>query len=264
MYPISLTSENYPALTIQAREILDTSKAGPDVKAPFISDIFMLDVLTEFLNSPLYFLSYIDRRVGYQEKIGSINEFAILGYHLKKNLWFEDDVELVMVDESFSVDLDTAFSIRRRNLPGNDMPQGILTKYKNTYVGKLINSIESSPHPELINLGFTLLKLGEETVLAIEQGVSQLRSASLRDDQHHDFSIAFGTGDEGLTIHCNDLGEREARSKLQEHCARRKYVTKADKWFGLSIRKSDGRPRFGVHLKVNGDSTPEWKGQQEA
>lgn len=248
-YPICVTSESYPALTVQAREILKIKTGVKGLYPPFVTDVFMIDVVTEFLESPLYMLSYIDRRVNYNDLISSINEFAILGYHLKKNLWFDDDTNLVMFDESLSIDLDTAFSVRRRNIPGSDTPEGILTKIRKSYLGRIIQSIENSENSALIALGFSLLTLSEETVETIEEGVNKIQLAHQQDLKHHDFSISFGDGHEGLTIHCNELPPFIAMPKLEEHCTLRKYVNKAQKWFGMNINASNGMPNFGVTME---------------
>jgi hypothetical protein len=39
----------------------------------------------------------------------------------------------------------------------------------------------------------------------------------------------------GITIHCNRLRNNEAMKKLRGHCAMRKYVTKSDRWFGVTF-----------------------------
>jgi hypothetical protein len=45
--------------------------------------------MTEMLETPILFLSYVNRRACYQEKIYAGHELTILSYHLKRNLWFE-------------------------------------------------------------------------------------------------------------------------------------------------------------------------------
>lgn len=248
-YPICVTSESYPALSVQAREILKVRNDVQGLNPPFVTDVFMIDVITEFLCSPLYMISYIDRRVNFSKVLTSINEFSIFGYHLKHNLWFEDDVDLVLIDDSHAIDIDTAFSVRRRNLAGSATPEGILTKIQSSYVGRLLKAIEHSSDPGLIALGLSLLKLSGETIDTIEEGVTTVCSAHSRDMQHHDFSLAFGNKSEGLTIHCNDLPQHLSLKKLEDHCARRKYVTKAKSWFGISINASNGMPKFGISLQ---------------
>ncbi len=64
------------------------------------------------------------------------------------------------------------------------------------------------------------------------------------DGRLHDFTLGFDTGDAGLTIHCNHALAHDAVGTLTEHCRRRKYVHRADNWFGLLVRETDGMPEF--------------------
>lgn len=64
IYPICVISEHYPALSFQARQFL-SYKSTKEIKAPMVMDVFLLDVMTELLQSPLYFLSYINKRAQY-------------------------------------------------------------------------------------------------------------------------------------------------------------------------------------------------------
>ena len=59
IYIFCVVSDNYPALAFQARQFLSIQKTDV-IRPPFVMDIFTLDVMTEMLESPLYFLSYVD------------------------------------------------------------------------------------------------------------------------------------------------------------------------------------------------------------
>ncbi|QLQ28185.1 MAG: hypothetical protein HZT39_07850 [Pseudoxanthomonas sp.] len=69
------------------------------MRAAFITDVFLIDVLTELLTSPLHLLSYIARRTRYGDRLMAAQEMTILGYHLRHNLWFDDEQKLVHMDE---------------------------------------------------------------------------------------------------------------------------------------------------------------------
>ena len=82
------------------------------------------------LVSPLHFLSYIDRRTGYGDKVVSgRSRVTILGYHLSSNLWLSNDTEDLAYDDLAS-SLDAAMAVRRDGVPGERMPPGILTLTK--------------------------------------------------------------------------------------------------------------------------------------
>lgn len=112
IYIFCVVSDHYPALGFQAREFLKSEETEV-IRPPFVMDVFLLDVLCEMLSSPLYFLSYVNRRVGYADKILSAHELVVLSYHLKQNLWFDEESDLVCLDDSLSADLDIAMAVRR-------------------------------------------------------------------------------------------------------------------------------------------------------
>lgn len=140
IYIFCVVSDHYPALSFQARQFLKY-ETSENIKPPFIMDIFYLDVMAEMLNSPLYFLSYVNRRTQYADRVNSMNELTILSYHLKKNLWLDDEYDFVHLHDSIAADLDVAMMTRREGLPGKATPEGILTQNKDTVVAKIIKQI---------------------------------------------------------------------------------------------------------------------------
>jgi hypothetical protein len=91
--------DHYPALTVQARQFL---KPGTDevIRPPPPTDVFMVDVMAEMQDTPLRFLSFLDRRVGMANRVTMTNEYAVLGYHLSNNLWLNPGYSLGMIDDN--------------------------------------------------------------------------------------------------------------------------------------------------------------------
>ncbi len=245
IYPFCVVSEHYPSLNFQVRQFLKFQTTD-FIMHPFVMDVFFLDVLCEMLQSPLHFLSYVNRRVQYGDKIFSGHELTILSYHLKNNLWIEDDHTLMTLDDDIGADLDLAMLARRDNVPGKTTPSGILTKYQSTFFGRLIAQIDRLDDPGTIDLGFMLLQLSGETIESINKGVSKFTKLSKRDKKHHDFSLGMSDSSNGLTIHCNHDDAPVALDKLREHCLGRKYVEQARSWFGLSINPLNSQIKVGV------------------
>ena len=100
---------NKPLPQFQSRQFLKHTQTDV-TQAPMVLDIFALDAITEMLPSPLRFLSYINRRVGYTDRLMATHETVILCYHLKKNLWIEENVDMLMLGDENSVDLDVAMA----------------------------------------------------------------------------------------------------------------------------------------------------------
>ncbi|AYJ87967.1 preprotein translocase [Sphingomonas paeninsulae] len=247
IYICTVLSEHYPALSFQSRQFLKFEQSDV-IQPPLVCDVFFIDVATEMLSTPLRFLSYIDQRANYLEKVSSVNEITILGYHPKKNLWFDDDMNMVMITDDFGVDIDVAMMVRREGIEGVATPPGILTKFQNLTIGRIIRSIESAPQPALVDLGFALLTLGEDTLKDLTNGIDQIAKTARMDSKLHDISMGFNDGKTGITVHCSKLPNAEAADRLRGHCRLRKYILKADSWFGLAVRFDDGMPKFGLKL----------------
>jgi hypothetical protein len=252
IYIFCVVSDNYPALAFQARQFLSIQKTAV-IRPPFVMDIFTLDVMAEMLDSPLYFLSYVDKRTSYADKIIASHELVLLSQHLKRNLWFEDKYDWIQLDDDISADLNIAMSVRRDNVPGKRTPDGILTRIANTSVGRLLKEIETRAEPETLDLGFLLLKLGENAVLKISKAMDVVAERARLDGQGHDVTMPLNEAGAGLTIHCNDTALASAGPSLLNHSTARKYKTKTDEWHGLCLWPRDGTVRFGVSL------TYKWK-----
>jgi len=247
IYIVCLIADHYPALSFQARQFLKCTPTAT-ISAPFIMDVFALDAMSEMLGSPLQLLSYIDRRTGYSDKLIASHELTILSYHLKKNLWLSHEYDMVMLDDDISADLDLAMLVRRENVPGKSTPDGILTRFSATALGRITKAIESSPEPATIALGLTLLMLEEDSVISISKAIEQIAQLGVADGKSHDFTAGFGQGDTGLTIHCNNDPIEIAGPSLQRHCHARKYTERARTWFGVCLRPNDQTLRFGINL----------------
>lgn len=248
IYPVCVVSDHYPALAAQARQFLafETDKR---IKTPLVGDVFLVDVLAEMLSSPLYWLSYVNRRVGYGDRVNSVNELAILAYHLKHNLWLDDSTDFAMIADDFSIPLDTAMTVRRMGIPGERTPDGILNHLDGSPVGRLLVNVGNKPEPALVDLGFLLLALSGETLDDLSRGLQRITELTRKDGQSHDLTLVFDQLHNGLTIHCGPLPIALAAKKLAEHCVRRKYLHRAERWFGLAVRADDALPEFAIHLR---------------
>lgn len=248
IFLICLVSEHYPALSFQAHEYLEL-KTSQIISPPFVMDVFLLDALTEMLDSPLRVLSYIKRRTQYADRITASHELTVLSFHLKRNLWINKGTDMLMLSDEISSDLDVAMSVRRDGMQGQRTPDGILTKLRDTHLGKVIDDIESVPSSATIDLGFLLLSLGEDTVRLISEALTKITSKARSDSQNHDLSIPMKDINSGLTIHCNNSPFSESGENLRSHCTARKYTERAASWFGLCMSPENTRMRFVLQLE---------------
>lgn len=258
VYIICVVSDHYPALSFQARQFLKY-ETTTTIQPPFIMDVFTLDAMTEMLESPLRLLSYLNLRTKYSDKLLASHELTILSYHLKQNLWLDDEHDIIMMHDDITVDLDVAMTVRRDGIPGTRTPDGILTRFAATALGPILKEIEARQDPATIELGFMLLTLSEETVVNVSKGIEKITNQTKSDRKHHDFTVGIGAGSTGLTIHCNNDPISISGPRLQSHCRGRKYAQHADRWFGVCISPENALPRFGLSL----DHTWMWSAEMD-
>ncbi|QLB20011.1 prepilin peptidase [Mannheimia granulomatis] len=257
IYPFSVVSDHYPALATQARNFLNQTVHNI-IKPAFVIDIFALDVICEMLCTPLYFLSYIHRRAMYTDKFLANHELTILSYHLKQNLYLQDNFTLMHLGDDLGVDLDLAMESRRNGLSNQYDVDGILTKYKGTFFEKLIKDIERNSDSNLIDLGLELLMVNEDTVKTLNESFDIIHRKSIIDRKEHNLVLTFDENHSiGLIIHCTNSPNDIAIQSLDNHCEIRKYKYKADRWFGIAVDIDKADLRFGINKTYKWEQSDE-------
>jgi hypothetical protein len=229
IFIICVTSEYYPSLNFQVHEFLQKQKTGT-IHFPYIIDIFCLDTLCEMLNNPLYFFSFLNRRVTYDKKIMCENELAILADHLKNNLYFRDKDDTVLLIED-TQELDKAMTLRREFGDVNAMPKGILTAFHGTILGKIIDQISDKKIDEILDFGYVLLD-NPNLINKISENIEKTMLSFNKDGKVHDFTVVFNE----LTFFIGNPTE-DALKKMKYYCTIKKYQQKSDKWFGCFLSK---------------------------
>jgi hypothetical protein len=245
--PICVVSDHYPALSFQARQFL-TYETTDILKAPLVLDVFTIDIIVEFLNTPLYLLSYMDRRSSYRETIFSGHEISILAYHLHGNLWLDEGTDYIHVGDDVAADIDVAMAVRRRGVPGTRTPPGILTKHQGTYFELILKQIEHSNDKAAVNFGFLMLQISGKSISAFNTAVAELIKSYLSDKRTHDASIMFGSANAGITLHVGRDDFENAMARLRNHCVLAKYRHHAHHWYGLICEPESLRILGGLEL----------------
>ncbi len=231
IFIICVTSEYYPSLNFQVHEFLQKQKTDT-IHFPYIIDIFCLDALCEMLNNPLYFFSFLNRRVTYDKKIMCENELAILADHLKNNLYFSDKDDIVLLIED-TQELDKAMTLRREFGDVNAMPKGILTAFHGTILGKIIDQISDKKIDEILDFGYVLLD-NPNLINEISENIEKTMLSFNKDGKVHDFTVVFN--EYGLTFFIGNPTE-DALKNMKYYCTIKKYQQKSDKWFGCFLSK---------------------------
>ncbi|MFZ2308504.1 MAG: SEC-C metal-binding domain-containing protein [Rhodoferax sp.] len=255
IFLLNVVADHYPALSFQSSQFLQFETTDV-IREPFIMDVFLLDAMTEMLETPLRLLGYISQRVRHLDKLHMSHELTALSYHLKQNMWLDGDMDFVMLGDDIAVDLDLAMTVRRDGVAGARTPDGILTRFVGTFFEHLIQQIEQRADPPCIELGFLLLTLGEDTCRTINTALETITKATRSDGMAHDFTIGIGAAGEGITFYCLPGSAHEAAERLRTHCYRRKYAQKASKWFGLCI-DINAHVQLGVALSFPWEKSAE-------
>ncbi len=247
IFPICIISDYYPALAAQAREFLDI-KTTEIIKHPYVMDVFLLDLIVEMLDSPLFFLDFLEKRCDFGLALLANHELTILSTYIKQNLYFEDHANMIMLDESLSGDLELSMLSRREGFEAPKTPEGLLLlEHKYEYIGGLLNQIKYSDNFIDQKIGFLLLSLSGDTLAELDGAINQMVQAFHYGKKHSDFTIGVSEGKTGLTIHCNDKELFSANQILNDHCKLRKYSNEAALWIGLVYSPSELKLRLGQY-----------------
>jgi len=243
IYVFCVIPDHYPALNIQVNQFLTWEKVD-NIQPPFVMDIFFLDVLTEMVTSPLYFLSYVSRRTSHIEKIFAPHEITILSFFMKNNFWLEE-TQFITLQDDVSSDIDSAMIVRRLHIPGKATPDGALSRLEKGRLGKILKMMERSEDSVAIDLGFLILTLDIETIEYVEQTIEKILQKVKQQDAN-DLSISIREKETGITIHFNKRSHYEAMGDLRQHCELRKYIEKANSWYGLCVNLDNGILKFVI------------------
>ena len=247
-YPVCLTSESYPSLSFQCRQYLKYEQSEL-LQPPFVMDVFFLDILTEFLSQPLFLLSYIDRRSTFTETIFGSTEIVLLSMHLKRNLWLDEDYTMMHLDDDIASDLDAAFMVRRMGLDGVRTPNGILKKYSEGFISKLLFKLQFVKRDELTDFAFALMKASGKFLDILDRGVSRISFETHQDTRSHDFTVMFEGENGGLTIHTKSGSIETVRESLLSYMHLRMYRERQNKWLGVIIEPKSQMVLEFVHLE---------------
>ena len=255
IYLLCLVSDHYPSLSFQVGRFL-APVISKEIPAPFVADVFTLDVMTEMLDSPLHLLSYVDRRTAYGDRVIAGHELTNLACHLISNLWLSDSTDVMWVTDEICGSLNAAIAVRRDGVPGERTPPGILTLMKGSAYDRLVSQLDNDPRGDLVDLGMMLLKMSSESASQLSQGLEYVREQARATREHSNVTMGSGK-DSGITVHCRYRPNPESPRLLQEHVLAKKYQQKAPSWFGIGIHPEDGSLLYGYNAEFEWEENAE-------
>ena len=255
VYPICVLADHYPALTAQARTFLETDN-DPNTAWPIVCDLFLIDIITEILPSPLYFIDYVIWRVQFGDRAHATTDIATFGFYLKSNTRIDWEFQRVLILETMALEVDVAMKVRREGLQGECTPEGTLTKARNTLFGRVLSVLEQEPNQNSVKIGLAILAMDKRTIVEKSSATESMILEAGQNGQMRDWTIAMGNIDAGLTVHINGEPINEAEKRIWCHMHVKKYSMRAGQWFGLIFAPSTGIIRKMVRIEGNHEFNP--------
>ena len=239
IYPVCVVAEHYPALSLQTRQFL-TVQSSDQIMAPLTLDVFGLDTIREFLATPAEFINYLALRARFREKSIANIEHTFLSYHLKRNLWMDEDADYVMLEDDISQDLDAAMYVRRLGASGEETPRGILTRMRDTVFGGIVDRLRQCESPATMSLVLFFLQCGSDVWRRMNLALESLLQSVSANVGSRTVSSFFGDIGVGLTVKCTSSRRIGHEESLSEASTAHKYKRRAGMWVGISVSDRDG------------------------
>jgi hypothetical protein len=234
VYMVCLTSDVYPAMTLQTQLLLNKK---PEQPSPISLSLFDLDILSYYLTDPYEFLYYIRQRVALLDHFIADNEIVFLAYHLKNKLYGIKKFNKELLESSISEYLIEDFNRKRGFLKTMiNFPENNLCLWKNEKITQLVDAIKESKDAGFTDAVFFLYDISGDYGDELNRNLELIKKKTLIDDKNHDLSISSSDNSSGVTIISMRSGQ--ISKYLVNHCVARKYKAKADVWLGLGTLSS--------------------------
>ena len=257
--PICLISENFPSLSYQVKDFLKQN-FNKEIGRAYVIDIFFLDILCEYLDSPIMFLNFIGRRLRYWENLSIADECIALGYHLSNNLYFKDEGAFYALGGDSAIDLGVDFIKRRENLNYDLIDFKLLGLHTSGTLGEIVKQKNINLKLEHLELFDSLLIASEDSWHGINKAIQEIYSRYDADRRFHSAALQVQIHKFGFTFCIDNNESNTVFEKLKKIVQLRKYITKSDKWFGVILSRSspyikavhvfDYKWKFDSHLDM--------------
>lgn len=234
IYPMCILGTPIPSLPSLIKDFLERQELR-NTRFPYILDIFLLDMMAEMLESPLFFMDFLNQRTDCQ-KYMSENEIEVLGYYLTTGFPEYKDCTQIMLHADFASSLDLAFLTRR---VGKEVGlkqyqiEGFINKFKGTIFEDLIYKIQSES--DLIEFGFFLLKFDNDFIDKIEE---EMKKIKYRTDKELQMNFCIDSYSIGVTI----VPKKRSYENLLIECRSKQVKFGTKNWVGICIDPNSSTP----------------------
>lgn len=218
---------------------------------PWSVNLFDLDIITRHIESPSFFIHYIESRLKTQldDQITSPDELTFFGFYLQFGTlniesYDGEKISQMRLDSSFLEKFDNYYLLQK------DPPKLEIEKE----IQRIIIDLEKLQPDNFTDLTNTLLNLDHTTRKKIIQWMEKIKFLTQVDGKRHDFSLMDEGNELGVTIF-SQIGHSDLQMILLSYCTLKKYQCKKDKWIGLGIDILDSS--YQVHAFYYNDA--KWK-----
>ncbi len=202
---------------------------------PWSVNLFDLDIITSYFDSPAIFIHYIESRLEVQDKesIGSPDELSYFGFYLKFGTfnirYYEGKkVDWIMLEPSFLDKFDQHY------LFGKDPP--ILEIEPE--ILRIVKDLEKLRPDNFTEITNAILNLDHTSRKDLINTINERIFKSQTDGKLHDYTFLDKENKQGITIF-SQIGREELAEKLVVYCTLKKYQCKSNLWIGLGINVLD-------------------------
>ena len=241
VYILCLTGDYYPAVLTQARVYLKKQDTDPH---PILLSIFDLDLVSHYLRDRYEFLYYLRQRSTYALHFMADSELSLIGYHLKRKLFPDENYDMTGVDRGYGQLVDANFLASRGHWPHTEASEKLFHTWQNETFDELLEDIKlaASEGPNQItleNLLFFLYDLAGKGADDLVRSVEELKRHTLLDGQEHSVRVPLARDKKGVTFVSFPTPTHEAKfqsmqRKLEAIGFAHKYKSQADEWMILA------------------------------
>ena len=207
--------------------------------------VFDLDVVSFYLSDRFEFLYYIRQRVDHAVHFIADSEMTLLGFHLKRKLFPQDNADGMLIDASYSQLADANLLVARGNWQASEADDRLFHEWKNDAFDQLLADVKTVANTQLRpgvateDVVFHLYDFAGEAADYLIKTAENQKLATLRDGQRHDVRVPIPAHKKGATFvsfprpqHSIDreLFTRDLRAIALAH----KYRSQADEWLILA------------------------------
>jgi hypothetical protein len=231
IYMCCLTTDSFSGLGADLTNILQKEQ---DDDFPWVISMMDLELVSEYLTNPYYFLHFLGRRIRYHGKVFSPDEMDYVGCYLSTGLFFEEEVKKYTMTSI--IGFTEQFDFDQLRKMGKDVTAKVGSSWSNPAFSNLIGTIACYGGLRHVSIIETLLDLNSGARDQLINAIDATIDRTLTDKKMHDFTLVFENF--GISF-VSKFGRDDLQDTNSGMAILKKYKHRKDKWVGLGRDVSD-------------------------